>query len=108
MMNRRWFDHEELQDQLSRFIVVYSYACKSLLSGKSLTAEGEDGTELVKKGLLTKHELDIMRSSPSWQPHFCLDVIREVIVKLHMVPGGKGLRIDDNNKIHGQLFRCLE
>jgi len=111
MMNRRWFNHEELQDQLSRFIVVYSYACKSLLRGKTLTSEGEDGTELVRKGLLTKRELQIMHSSPSWQPHFCLDVIREVIVKLHMIPGGEGLRIvriDDNNKIHGQLFRCLD
>ena len=107
-MNRRWFDHEELQDQLSRFIVVFSYACKALLRGKSLTAEGEDGADLVKKGLLTKHEHSIMHNSPSWQPHFCLDVIREVVLKLHMIPGGKGLRIDDSNKIHGQLFRCLE
>eukprot|EP00984_Skeletonema_dohrnii_P020107 scaffold9720_cov122-Skeletonema_dohrnii-CCMP3373.AAC.3 len=108
MMNRRWFNHVELQDQLSRFIVVYSYACKSLLRGKSLTEEGEDGAALVERGLLTQHELDLMDSSPSWQPHFCLDIIREVIVQLHMIPGGKGLRMDDTNKIHGQLFRCLD
>jgi len=108
MMNRRWFDNEDLQDKFSRFIIVYSYACKSLLSGKSLKAEGEDGPALVKRGLLSKQELDIMESSPSWQPHFCLDVIREVLVQLHMIKGGKGLRMDDTNKIHGQLFRCLD
>ena len=107
-MNSRWFDNEELQDRFSRFIVVYSYACKSLLQGKSLTAEGEDGPALVKRGLLSQQELDILESSPCWQPHFCLDVIREVLVQLHMVPGGKGLRLDDTNKIHGQLFRCLD
>ncbi len=108
MMNRRWFADEDLQDQMSRFIVVFSYACKSLLRGKSLMGEGEDGPALVQRGLLTQKELDLMHKSPSWQPHFCLDVIREIIVQLHMIPGGKGLRMDDNNKVHGQLFRCLD
>jgi len=108
MMNRRWFADEELQDQMSRLIVVFSYACKSLLRGKSLMGEGEDGPALVQRGLLTQKELDLMHKSPSWQPHFCLDVIREIIVQLHMIPGGKGLRMDDNNKVHGQLFRCLD
>ena len=98
MMNRRFFDNEELQDRFSRFIIVFSYACKSLLRGKSLTAEGEDGPALVKRGLLTQQELDIMESSPSWQPHFCLDVIREVIVQLYKI---QGLRLggDDTAKI---------
>jgi hypothetical protein len=108
MMNRRWFADEELQDQLSRFVVVFSYACKSLLRGKSLAEEGEDGPALVQRGLLTQKELDLMHTYPCWQPHFCLDVIREVILQLHLIPGGKGLRLDDENKVHGQLFRCLD
>ncbi|KAK1733329.1 bestrophin family protein [Skeletonema marinoi] len=108
MMNRRWFANEELQDRFSRFVIVYSYACKSMLRGKSLTEEGEDGPDLVKRGLLTQQELDLMEGVPCWQPHFCLDMLREVIAQLHMIPGGKGLRMDDTNKIHGQLFRCLD
>ena len=108
MMNRRWFAHEELQDKLSGYIVVFGYACKSLLRGKSLTEDGEDGAALVKRGLLSQKELDIMHSCPSWQPHFCLDMIREIILQLHSIPDGKGLRIDDTNKVHGQLFRCLD
>ncbi len=98
-MNRRFFDNEELQDRFSRFIVVYSYACKSLLRGKSLKAEGEDGPALVKRGLLSQQELDIMESRQSWQPHFCLDVIREVVLQLYMVPGGLRLEGDQTNKI---------
>ena len=108
MMNRRWFDNAELQDKFSRFIVVYSYACKSLLRGKSLADESQDGQALVKRGLLTQKELDLMHGIPSWQPHFCLDVIREVILQLHMIPDGKGLRFDAKNRISGHPFRCLD
>ena len=108
MMNRRWFAKEELQDKLSGYIIVFGYSCKSLLRGKSLTEEGEDGTALVKRGLISQKELDLMHNTPCWQPHFCLDMIREIIVQLHTIPGGKGLRIDDSNKVHGQLFRCLD
>lgn len=108
MMNRRWFANTDLQDKMSRFIIVYSYACKSLLRGKSLKHEGEDGAGLVKKGLLSQQELDLMHDSPCWQPHFCLDIIREIIIQAHMIPDGKGLRMDDTNKVHGQLFRCLD
>ena len=49
-----------------------------------------------------------MHNNPSWQPHFCLHMIREIIVQLYTIPDGKGLRIDDSNKVHGQLFRCLD
>jgi hypothetical protein len=109
MYNRRWFANDELQDRLSGYIVVFGYSCKSLLRGKSLNEdEGGDGKDFVKRGLISQKELDLMHSNPSWQPHFCLDMIREIIVRLHMIPEGKGLRIDDSNKIHGQLFRCLD
>jgi hypothetical protein len=83
MMNRRWLEDDDLMDKCSRFIVVFSYACKSLLRGKSLKDEGEDGPSLVKKGLLTQKELDLMHEYPSWQPYFCLDMIREVILQAH-------------------------
>ena len=105
MMNRRWLSDDDLMDKFSRFIVVFSYACKSLLRGKSLKDEGEDGPSLVKKGLLAQKELDIMHEYPSWQPYFCLDVIREVILQAHMTPC---LRLDESNKVHGQLFRCFD
>ena len=108
MMNRTWFANEELQDKLSGYIIVFGYSCKSLLRGKSLNEEGEDGKDLVKRRLISQKELDLMHNTPCWQPHFCLDMIREIIVQLHTIPDGKGLRIDDSNKVHGQLFRCLD
>ena len=52
MMNRTWFANEELQDKLSGYIIVFGYSCKSLLRGKSLNEEGEDGKDLVKRGLM--------------------------------------------------------
>jgi predicted membrane chloride channel (bestrophin family) len=108
MMNRTWFANDVLQDKLSGYIIVFGYSCKSLLRGKSLNEEGEDGTALVKRRLISQKELDLMHNNPSWQPHFCLHMIREIIVQLYTIPDGKGLRIDDSNKVHGEIFRCLD
>lgn len=108
MMNRRWIRDEDLANRMSRFIILFSYTSKSLLRGKSIAEEWEDGPALVKRGLLTQAELDDMHSHPCWQPHYCLDMIRAIIVEAHTVPKGKGLVFDENNKAHGQLFRCFD
>jgi len=108
MMNRSWIANEDLADRMSRFVILFSYASKALLRGKSLNEDGEDGPALVKRGLLTQEELDDMHNNPCWQPHYCLHVIREILVEAHSVPGGKGLTFDENNKVHGQLFRCFD
>ena len=108
MMNRRWIADTDCGDRLSRFIIAYAYACKALLRGSSLADEEEDGKALVKRGILTQEELDHMHTYPCWQPHFCLEMIRAIIVEAHKVPGGKGITFDENNKIHGQTFRCFD
>lgn len=108
MMNRRWIVDRDLGDRLSRFITAYAYACKALLRGTSLAEEGEDGKALVQRGVLTQEELDHMNSYPCWQPHFCLEMIRAIIVEAHKVPGGKGIVCDEDHKLHGQFFRCFD
>ncbi|KAL7543174.1 hypothetical protein ACHAXR_013502 [Thalassiosira sp. AJA248-18] len=107
-MNRNWIADEDLADRMSRFIVLFSYSSKALLRGKSLDEDGEDGQDLVNRGLLTREELVDMHANPCWQPHYCLHMIRDILVAAHSVPGGKGLRFDENNKVHGQLFRCFD
>ncbi|KAL7539907.1 hypothetical protein ACHAWF_006532 [Thalassiosira exigua] len=108
MMNRRWIANEELGDRLSRYIVAYAYACKALLRGTSLAEDGGDGKALTQRGVLTAEELTHIHYNPCWQPHYFLDLIREVIVLAHKVPGGKGITVDENNKVHGQFFRCFD
>eukprot|EP00571_Detonula_confervacea_P012224 CAMPEP_0172297716 /NCGR_PEP_ID=MMETSP1058-20130122/634_1 /TAXON_ID=83371 /ORGANISM="Detonula confervacea, Strain CCMP 353" /LENGTH=451 /DNA_ID=CAMNT_0013006895 /DNA_START=372 /DNA_END=1727 /DNA_ORIENTATION=- len=107
-MNRNWITDGDLADRMSRFIVVFSYASKAILRGKSLNEDGEEGPALVKRGLLTQEELDDMHDNPCWQPHYCIQMIREILVEAHSVPGGKGLKFDESNKVHGQLFRCFD
>lgn len=107
-MNRRWIADEQIGDRINRFIVVFGYACKSLLHGKSLAEEGQDGAELVSRGLLTQEELDDMHHNSCWQPYYCIEVIRALLFEAHKVPGGKGINVDENNKIHGQMFRCFD
>lgn len=108
MMNRTWFANDELQDKLSGYIIVFGYSCKSLLRGNSLKEESEDGKDLVNRRLISQNELDLMHNNPSWQPHFCLHMIREIIVQLYMIPDGKGLRIDDSKNVQGEIFKCLD
>ncbi|KAK1741029.1 bestrophin family protein [Skeletonema marinoi] len=107
IMNRRWFDDAELQNQMSRFIVVYSYACKALLRGQSLTHEEGDGSALVERGLLSQQELDLMDSSPSWQPFFCLEVIRAIVVQFYGIPDMKGFK-PGTGKLQAQIFRNFD
>lgn len=108
IMNRRWVADQDLGDRMSRWIIAYSYASKALLRGRSLADEEEDGSALVARGILTGEELDGMHEFPCWQPHFCLEMIRAVLVEAHKVPGGKGMTFDENNKLHGQMFRCFD
>jgi len=49
-----------------------------------------------------------MHNNPCWQPHYCLEMCRAILVEAHKVPGGKGLYMDENNKLHGQMFRCFD
>mmetsp|Transcript_12356 Transcript_12356/g.18990 ORF Transcript_12356/g.18990 Transcript_12356/m.18990 type:complete len:453 (+) Transcript_12356:45-1403(+) len=107
VMNRRWFNHEDLQNQISRFIVVYSFACKALLRGTSLNEEGGDGPRLVERGLLSQQELDLMDGSPSWQPFFCLETLRAIVVQIYGIPDMKGFK-PGTSKLQAQIFRNFD
>lgn len=107
-MGRSWIVDEELAARMSRFVVLFGYASKSLLRGTSLGGEGGDGPDLVRRGLMTQEELDDMHGNPCWQPHYCLQMIRLILVQVHKSPGGKALTFDEGNKLHGQLFRCYD
>ena len=108
MMNRRWIADADCGDRLSRFIVVFAYACKALLRGISLAEKEEDGEGLVQRGLLTQAELDHMHAHPCWQPHYCIDMIRAIIVEAHKIPGGRGITFDEGHKLHAHVFRCFD
>lgn len=104
-MNRRWIKDKSLADRMSRFIIVYSYASKALLRGISLTEDKGDGSDLVERGLLTQKELDYMDEHPCWQPHYCLEMLRAILVQVHNTDA---LVFNTDNKVHGQLFRCFD
>ena len=108
MMNRRYIGDAELADRMSRFIIAFPYALMALLRGSSLGEEGGHGVSLVQRGILTREELDHMHRHPCWQPHWILDVLRALVVEAHKVPGGKGIVVDEGNKIHGQFVRCFD
>jgi predicted membrane chloride channel (bestrophin family) len=108
MMNRRYIADKELSDRMSRYIIAFCYASMALLRGSSLGEEGGQGPALVDRGILTKEELDHMQQFPCWQPQWILDVIRAIVVEAHKVPNGKGIVVDESNKIHGQFVRCFD
>ena len=90
-MSRTWIAGEDIADKMTRFIIVFSYASKALLRGKSLDEDDVDrpavGPELVERGLLTQEELDSMSENPCWQqPYYCLQMIRELLVEAHTRP----------------------
>lgn len=108
MLNRRWIANGALNDRMSRYIIAYSYSSMALLRGISLAEEDGRGKELVERGILTEDELDYLEEYPFWQPHFFIELIRAVLIEAYKIPRGKGIVVDDENKIHGQFLRAFE
>ena len=52
----------------THLIIVFAGASKSQLRAQSLKHEGEEGAELVKRGLLEQAELDQITPQTGWQP----------------------------------------
>ena len=100
----RWMANEDIVDRFNRFLVVYSYACKDILRHTSLVDSG-DGEKLIKNGFLTKNELKEIDDYPCWEPHFCLEVMRELLSNAYMMKGGFYL---EEVKIHSQVYRCFD
>jgi len=74
---RCWICNEDQVHRLSSTVIVFAYACKAQLRGKSLCKE--DGLKLVQRGILSREELDVATIQSGWEPYYFLDVMRAVI-----------------------------
>ena len=70
-------DKENLR-RLCCLIVNFAFACKSQLYGRSIE---DDGDYLLKRGLISKEELQTVASRLGWQPYYFLGGMREIIDK---------------------------
>ena len=59
--------------------ITYAYACKAQLRGHSLNNTQEDGSNLVRRGVLSQTELDVICNQNAWQPFYCIDAMRAVM-----------------------------
>ena len=105
-MNRAYISDDEYADRFSRFIVVFAYTCKALLRGNPLAHPLEAGEELIRKGYLTREELDDMADYETSQPHYCLEMLTAILVESYFPE--KALVFDANHKTHSQILRGLD
>lgn len=66
-------------DRLHCMAITFAYACKAQLRDHSIKNKCEDGADLVRRGVLTQEELDLMDKQTAWQPYYCIDALRAVI-----------------------------
>ena len=97
---------EEFANRFSRFVIVLAYATKALLRGHCLGDAAEAGEMLIDRGYLTREELDDINEDDGWEPHYCLDMLSELLIEVHLRP--KGMMFDANHKVHSQLFRAVD
>ena len=97
---------EEFAGRFSRFVIVLAYATKALLRGHCLGDAAEAGEMLIDRGYLTREELDDINEDDGWEPHYCLDMLSELLIEVHLRP--KGMMFDANHKVHSQLFRAVD
>lgn len=104
MQVNRWIANQDIADRFNRFLIVYSYACKGLLRHESLWKSG-DGKALISRRLLTVNELREIEEHPCWEPHFCIEVMRQLLANTYFTKGGFYL---EEVKIHSQVYRCFD
>jgi len=80
-----WICNEDQVRRLSSTVIVFAYACKAQLRG-NLLREG-DGSHLVRRGLLSREELDVATIQSGWEPYYFLDVMRAVISQASLCDG---------------------
>lgn len=108
MQAARCFSNPDIADEFYRYLIVYSYACmcilrnESLCDGNNVKAGAGVGLRLVKRGLLKQKELEELKM---WEPHYCIDVLRELVVQAYMTKDSFYL---EKVNIHSQLYRCFD
>lgn len=74
----RWIHDRELATRFQNAIILFGWSAKSHLRDNKLSDEGEEGQNLISRQILTEAELDAIVNQGSWQPYYCLDVMRAV------------------------------
>jgi len=95
----------DFADRMNRYLIVYAYACKAQLRGVSVGDREGDSEALIKRGHLTTEELRDIHNFPSWQPHYCTEMMREIHQTAMLNSGSFYL---EKVKMHGQLYRCFD
>jgi len=104
MQANRWIADQHIVDCFNRFLIIFSYACKCLLQQSSLSDSG-DGNKLMSRYVMTLDELVEFQQHPSWEPYFCLEMLRELLQSAYLVEDGFYLQ---KNKVHSQVYRCFD
>lgn len=73
-----WIQNSNLRDGFVKYLIVFPYASKAMLRGKSLKDEMEEGPTMVSSGLLSQEELNEIAAT-NWEPHFCIDMLRAIM-----------------------------
>lgn len=74
-----WIKDPALVDRLSCLAITYAYCCKAHLRGKGIEDDTEGGAILLKKGVISQEELDLISNQNGWQPFYCIDAMRATI-----------------------------
>lgn len=104
MQANRWIKNDDIARCFTRLLVVYMYASKNLLRDSSLYESG-DGNDLLKREILKEKELQEIQGASCWEPHFCMEAMRELLQRAFLIKDGFYL---EATKIHGQTYRCFD
>ncbi len=70
-----WIKEPALVRRVSCLAIMYAYCCKAQLNGAAV----EDGAKLLKKGVVSQEELDLISRQSGWQSFYCIDEMRAAI-----------------------------
>eukprot|EP00984_Skeletonema_dohrnii_P038846 scaffold42582_cov255-Skeletonema_dohrnii-CCMP3373.AAC.1 len=84
-----WIKEPALVHRLSCISIIFAYCCKAQLRGSGLEDDSEGGSKLLRKGVISQEELDLISRQSGWQPYYCIDAMRVVI--------SEGLKWDETN-----------
>ena len=66
--------------RISCLAIIFAYCCKAQLRGAGVEDDTEGGAKLLEKGVISQEELDMICRQSGWQPYYCIDAMRAVVV----------------------------